>query len=64
MIALVRAASITGSLGPPSNQIVASGVPPRSLAISRKAFAEAMSRPIAALAIVLAREHFACSRAR
>src|SRR4051812_228992 len=64
MIAFVRAASITGSFGPPSNQIVASAVPPRSLASSRKAFAESMSRPIAALAIVLAMEHFACSTAR
>src|SRR5262245_55466516 len=60
--ALTRAASGTGSFRP-SNQTVASAVPPRSIAISRMSRAETMSEPIAALAIVLAITMRARSRA-
>jgi hypothetical protein len=52
--AFTRAASATGSRRPPSNQTVASGLPPRSVASSRMIREETMSAPIAALAIVLA----------
>src|SRR6266850_7305803 len=52
--ALTRAASALGSLRPPSNQRVACAAPPRSFASSRMIREEAMSAPIAALAIVLA----------
>ena len=58
--ALTRATSRTGSLVP-SNQIVASGLPPLSLARSRRMRAESISEPDAALANVLARIIFACS---
>ena len=61
-IALTRATSFTGSFAP-SNQIVASGLPPRSFASSRTMRAESMSEPGAALANVLAMIIFACSTA-
>ena len=54
MTALTCAASATGSLGPVSNQIEASGVPPRSLARSRMIVEDAIPEPKAALAMVLA----------
>src|SRR5688572_12428030 len=58
--ALTRAASRTGSLVP-SNQILASCLPPCSFARSRRMRAESISEPGAALANVLARIIFACS---
>ena len=61
MTALTRAASATGSLGPESNQIEASGVPPCSLARSRMIAEDAIPEPQAALAIVLAMSIAACS---
>jgi len=57
-MALTRAASATGSFVP-SNQIVASGLPPRSFANSRTIRAESISEPGAALANVLAMIIFA-----
>src|SRR5262245_50954690 len=62
--AFTRAASATGSLRPPSNQIVASAVPPRSVASSRMILEDTISEPIAALAIVLAITMRARSSAR
>jgi hypothetical protein len=60
--AFTRAASGAGSFRP-SNQTVASALPPRSIAISRMIREETMSEPIAALAIVLAITMRARSRA-
>ena len=59
-IALTRATSCTGSLVP-SNQIVASGLPPCSFARSRTMRADAIGEPDAALANVLAMMILACS---
>ena len=63
MTALTCAASPTGNFAPESNQIDASGVPPRSLARSRMIDEEAIPEPPAALASVLDINIAACSRA-
>ena len=54
IIAVARATLASGSLGPVSNQMLVSGVPPPCYASARRIRAEAISEPSTALAMFLA----------